>query len=317
MKSELKKIKVSEIRIPEERLRAIQDTQSSTSFKASVKKYGILQPIIVRRTVTGYELIAGESRVKYAMENNIDEIEARVFDEIDDLDAQIISIVENVARGRLDLQAFISTIEQLSEKGYDLTEIAELLGYDKSYVSRFLKLREQPKELKQAVISGIIDINVAHEISMIKDENRKYDTLQTVLTMASASTRDELISFIRHYGRRKCDECGKENVNLNIVGERWLCNECTPKTEEGEAVRKEIYLDRLQCFMGMHEVERSYTHTVFICRNCLERIEYFRNIIKAVLGKKWYEIPSELLDEMLALMLEAREKTRKASLGNK
>lgn len=310
-KSKIEKVKIKDIIIPKERLRAIQDEESSLSLKKSIEKYGVLQPAILRRTVNGYELIAGESRVKYAEQQGVKEIEARVYEELDDLDAKIISIVENRARGQISLQQFINTIEEMHSKGYNVTEIAELLGYDKSYISRFLKLKEQPPQLKQAVLTGLIDINVADEITKIKDENRKLDTMETVFTMASTHNREEQLKFIKHYGRRICDKCGKEGVELFQIGDLWVCKDCIPEERKGEELKKEIYLDRLQCFLGLHETERYQTSTVFICRECLEKLEHLRNMIKAILGLKFTDISRDLLEQIAVLMLEERERLKR------
>jgi len=299
MKSEIRKIPISLIVIPEERVRAYQDEESDLSLRSSIQKYGVLQPIIVRRKGDKYELIAGESRVRYAKQQGLEEIEARIYDDLPDADAILIGLIENRARGALDPKEIVKAIDKLVEMGYSLREIADLTGFSYDYIKQWSRVRGMPEELKQAVLTKAIELPVALAIQSIPDEEKRADAITTILTLPPSVTREEKIDLIEHYYKGKCDECGREAQKVTKVGDKWLCEEClakhgsvtvTPTTERKETFECEI------CHSEVMPTEITYT---LICKKCEQRIEEIKRFFAFHLGHKWEELSFETLVKLV------------------
>jgi len=299
LKSRIERIPISSIVIPEERVRAYQDEESDMSLRSSIAKYGVLQPIIVRKRGDKYELIAGESRVKYAKQLGQEEIEARVYEDIPDADAILINLIENRARGALDPKEIVKAIDQLTEMGYSLREIAELTGFSYDYIKEWSRVKGMPEPLKQAVLLKQIDLRLARAIQSIPDEEKKMDAITTILTLPETVTYKEKLDLIEYYYKGKCDVCGREGLKVMKHGDKWMCEECLHMSSGGfyppEEKRKETEECRI-CHSEYMPYEMRY---VGICQDCLNRIEEIKRFFAFHMGYKWEELSFETLMKLV------------------
>jgi len=112
----------------------------------SIKTRGLLQPIIVRRVETGYQLLAGERRFRAAQLAGLDKLPALIRMADDPLE---IALIENLQREDLSPLEEAEGLAQLIERhGYSHREIAELLGKSRPYVSNTLALTRLPEAVK-------------------------------------------------------------------------------------------------------------------------------------------------------------------------
>ena len=112
----------------------------------SIKTRGLLQPIIVRRGETGYQLLAGERRFRAAQLAGLDRLPALIRSADDPLE---IALIENLQREDLSPLEEAQGLAQLIERhGYSHREIADLLGKSRPYVSNTLALTRLPEEVK-------------------------------------------------------------------------------------------------------------------------------------------------------------------------
>ena len=112
----------------------------------SIKTRGLLQPIIVRRVETGYQLLAGERRFRAAQLAGLDKLPALIRSADDPLE---IALIENLQREDLSPLEEAEGLAQLIERhGYSHREVAELLGKSRPYVSNTLALTRLPEAVK-------------------------------------------------------------------------------------------------------------------------------------------------------------------------
>ena len=150
------------------------DSDAAAGLAASVEAQGLLQPLLVRpRTEGGYELIAGERRLRAAREARLATVPA-VVREADDRESLVLGLVENVAREQL------SAIEEsrayavlLYEFGLALGEIAERVGRSKPSVSNRLRLLELPDEVLELLSSGELSEGHARAILALPDHDAR------------------------------------------------------------------------------------------------------------------------------------------------
>ena len=158
------------------------DIESLNELAKSIKEYGVVQPIIVKKSIKGYELVAGERRTKAAKIAGLKKIPAIIKD-FDDQEMMEIALVENIQREDLnpiDEATSISNIIKL--RGYTQEEFANKFGKSRSYVTNILGLLKLPDEVKKLVEKRSLSMSHARVISKIEDEDKAIDLAKKVIT---------------------------------------------------------------------------------------------------------------------------------------
>ncbi len=138
--------------------RQIFDDEKIQDLAASMKEHGVIQPLIVRRLGSRYQLVAGERRLKAAMMAGLEKVPVVVRD-MTDREAMEISLVENLQREDLGPIEEAEAYQRLSDEfGLTQEQIAKRVGKSRPDVTntlRLLKLEDEVKELiNQGKISG-------------------------------------------------------------------------------------------------------------------------------------------------------------------
>jgi len=117
-----------------------------SDLAASIKTRGLLQPIVVRRVDDGFQLLAGERRLRASQLAGLDRVPALVRDGDDALE---IALIENLQREDLTPLEEAEALATLVERhGYNHREVADLLGKSRPYVSNTLALTRLPESVK-------------------------------------------------------------------------------------------------------------------------------------------------------------------------
>lgn len=175
-------IDIDEIRSNPYQPRKTFDIESLNELAKSISEYGIVQPIIVKKSVKGYELVAGERRTKAAKIAGLKKIPAIIKD-FDDQEMMEIALVENIQRENLnpiDEATSISNIIKL--RGYTQDEFANKFGKSRTYVTNILGLLKLPDEVKKLVEKRNLTMSHARVLSKMGDENKVIDLAKKVIT---------------------------------------------------------------------------------------------------------------------------------------
>jgi ParB family chromosome partitioning protein len=122
------------------------DEEKIAELAASIRTHGLLQPIVVRRTAEGFELLAGERRFRAAQTAGMDRLPALVREVQDPLE---IALIENLQREDLSPLEEAEALATLIERhGYSHREVGEVLGKSRPYVSNTLALTRLPGAVK-------------------------------------------------------------------------------------------------------------------------------------------------------------------------
>lgn len=187
--NDIVEIPLQEIRSNPYQPRKSFNESSLQELAESIKEYGIVQPIIVKKSIKGYELIAGERRKKASEMAGLEVIPAIIKD-FDDQEMMEIALVENIQRENLnpidEAMAYQNIIE-LSHLTQD--EFAKKFGKSRSHVTNMLGLLKLPNATKQLVESGSISMGHARALSKISDEALVNQLADRVLNEA-LSVRD-------------------------------------------------------------------------------------------------------------------------------
>lgn len=136
----------------------------------SIRKHGILQPIIVRPLPHGYMLIAGERRWRAAKQLGLKEIPA-IVRHTDGANILEIALIENIQREDLNPIEKAKGFEELITKfGLTQEQVAKAMGKDRSSVTNYLRLLDLPQEIQDNVSRGTLTMGHARALLAIQDK---------------------------------------------------------------------------------------------------------------------------------------------------
>ena len=138
----------------------------------SIKEYGIVQPVIVKKSIKGYELVAGERRTRAARIAGLTEVPAIIKD-FNDQEMMEIALIENVQREDLNpIEEAKSTMNIIKLRGYTQEEFAEKFGKSRTYITNLLGLLKLPDEVQKMLINKELSTSHARVLSKLEDENK-------------------------------------------------------------------------------------------------------------------------------------------------
>jgi ParB family chromosome partitioning protein len=136
--------------------RKSMNSETLDNLAMSIREHGVIQPVLVRKTETGYQIIAGERRWRAAQKAGLTEIPVRVL-EISDSKAMELALVENLQREDLNAIEIAQGIQEiLSKLSMTHEEIAERIGFSRTTVTNKLRLLQLPEETLKMLEKGEI-----------------------------------------------------------------------------------------------------------------------------------------------------------------
>jgi len=158
------------------------DTEKMDELVGSIREKGIIQPILVRLTENGHELVAGERRWRAAQELELEDIPAIVRNDINDTDSLEISLVENIQREELNpIEEANAYRELIGRFEYTLEKVGQMVGKDKTTISNSLRLLTLPEEIHGFIIEGKITTGHAKALLSIPGENIRKKVARRIL----------------------------------------------------------------------------------------------------------------------------------------
>lgn len=146
------------------------DNDDLADLARSIRKHGIVQPIVVRKIGSDkYEIIAGERRWRAAQQAELSDIPVLIRD-VDDKTALEIAIVENVQRSDLNpLEEALGYEQLMSHYGYTQNDLGEVIGKSRSHVANSLRLLKLPDSVRQMLVDGQLSAGHARALVSTSD----------------------------------------------------------------------------------------------------------------------------------------------------
>ena len=139
----------------------------------SIREHGLIQPLVVRKSTNGYEIVAGERRWRAARKIGIKEIPARVR-ELSDEENMLLAIIENMQREDLDPIEEAEGISQMIETyGLSQEQVSKSLGKSRPYITNQLRLLKLPEEIRKMVSDGRLSSGHVRALITIDDEEKQ------------------------------------------------------------------------------------------------------------------------------------------------
>ena len=168
-KEEIVDIELNELRSNPYQPRKVFDEEKLNELSSSIKEFGVIQPIIVKKSIKGYEIIAGERRVKAAKLAGLEKIPA-IVREFTDTEMMEIALLENLQRENLNAIEEATAYKKLLDT-LSLTqeELAEKLGKSRSHITNMIGLLKLPSDVKSLILDGTISMGHARILSKLED----------------------------------------------------------------------------------------------------------------------------------------------------
>ena len=155
--------------------------QDQKKLVASIRKSGIIQPIVVRKSASGYEIIAGERRWRAAQQAGLSSVPVIIRD-AQDLDVAELSLIENILREGLNAVEEAEAYQTLTAT-FNLSqeELAARVGKDRSTIANTIRLLQLPAAAKTALIEKKITTGHARPLLSLESTKEQIAALETIL----------------------------------------------------------------------------------------------------------------------------------------
>ena len=211
-------IELSELRPNPYQPRKVFDDEALKELSVSIKEHGVFQPIIIKKSLKGYEIIAGERRVRASKLAGLDKIPAIIRDFTDEQMMEI-ALLENLQRENLtaieEAYAYKAMIEKLS---LTQDELSKKVGKSRSHLTNILGLLRLPKEVQQMIAESKLSMGHARALSKLEDEEKIKELANKIVNeKISVRNAEELTNQETHTHEIKKTPREKRNNEYKYV----------------------------------------------------------------------------------------------------
>lgn len=169
---QIKQIDISDIKPNPYQPRKTFDENHLNDLADSIKQYGILQPIVLRKTVQGYYIVAGERRFRASKIAGLKYVSAIIKD-LTDEDMMELAVIENLQREDLNAIEEAESYQRLmTDLKITQQEVAKRLSKSRPYIANMLRLLHLPKKIADMVKDGRLTSAHGRTLLAIKDEQQ-------------------------------------------------------------------------------------------------------------------------------------------------
>lgn len=180
--SNLKEIKISEILPNPNQPRKSFSDASLMDLAETIKLHGVIQPIVVQKVATGYELISGERRVRACQKAGFQKIPA-VIKNVSPKDSLEMALLENIQREDLNPIDEALAYKKIGDQlGLKISEVAQRMGKNRTTVSNLIRLLNFPEKVQEYLRQGKVTEGQARPVLSIADEKKQIETIEKIIS---------------------------------------------------------------------------------------------------------------------------------------
>lgn len=193
----------------------------------SIDQYGIIQPIVVRSIVDGYEIIAGERRWRAAKNLSINNVPV-VIRKADDVTVAKLALIENIQREDLnEIEEANAYAQLIGDYSLTQSELSEIIGKSRSYIANLLRLLNLEQEIQEELINTNITNGHARALLSLDEKKSRLEMLEKIIRNSySVRKTEKLIKNIKNgTNNKKKSEKKKKSGEVirfeNILADKY------------------------------------------------------------------------------------------------
>lgn len=210
-KQEQTKINIDQIRPNPYQPRKVFDDTALQELSQSIKQHGVFTPILVKKSIQGYDLIAGERRLRASKLAGMSDIPAIIVD-LNDQEMMEIALLENIQRENLNGIEEAKAYEQLIQRlNYTQEQLANRVGKSREHITNTLRLLKLPEDVQEYVVQKKLSMGHVRALIGLKDENmiRKI-AKQAIDQGLSVRKIEQLVKDLQH--KKEPEKQVEENI---------------------------------------------------------------------------------------------------------
>ncbi len=197
------------------------DPAALKELSDSVKEHGIISPLIVRKSIKGFELVAGERRLRAAKEAELTKVPV-IVKAYTDQQLMEIALIENLQRENLnpleEAEAFDRLIQHFN---YTQEELAQKIGKSRPHVTNILRLLQLPDKIKQLVADSALTMGHARTLITVEDQELQWKLANDVVNKElSVRQLEDLVKQLNVSRETKAKKPVKKDKNVLRMEER-------------------------------------------------------------------------------------------------
>ncbi|MDJ0849730.1 MAG: ParB/RepB/Spo0J family partition protein [Myxococcota bacterium] len=246
-------VRVDQIDPNPDQPRRVFDPELLERLVDSIRQHGVLQPVVVRRAGSRYQLVVGERRWRASQLAELEAIPAVVAD-VNEREQLEIALVENVQRADLNPIELAHAFQSLADGGHTQDQIGERVGLDRSTIANHLRLLELPRELQADVEAGRIGTGHAKALLQAKNPERRRHLRDRIVRDGLSVRAAEALARSTPGARRKAPRTTRpaSDPNLQRLVDLLRQRFQTRVRIQGDASRGRIELE----YFGDEDLER-------------------------------------------------------------
>lgn len=187
-------VPLQEIHANEFQPRRVFDEEALDELMHSIKQYGILQPIVLRKTLQGYEIVAGERRWRAATKAGLKEMPA-ILKDYSDAEMTEIALIENIQREDLNPMEEAQAYRRLMDEfGLTQEEVARRIGRSRSQIANMVRLLNLDPLVQEYVSRGTLSMGQARPLLALENPELQREAAELIIEEdMSARDAEELV----------------------------------------------------------------------------------------------------------------------------
>jgi len=231
---EIVNLKLSELRPNPYQPRKTFDEASIDELASSIKEHGVIQPIIVKKSIKGYEIIAGERRFRASKKLGLETIPAIIRDFTDEQMMEI-ALLENLQRENLNaIEEAIAYQSMIDKLNLTHEQLAKKVGKSRSHITNMLGLLRLPKEVQDMITKKEISMGHARVLSKLEDEKQIIETAQKIveenIPVRELEEKTDSKEFEKRVKIKRKTNISEKNEDYKYV-EELLCEKLDTKVK--------------------------------------------------------------------------------------
>ena len=210
-KQEQTKINIDQIRPNPYQPRKVFDDTALQELSQSIKQHGVFTPILVKKSIQGYDLIAGERRLRASKLAGMSDIPAIIVD-LNDQEMMEIALLENIQRENLNGIEEAKAYEQLIQRlNYTQEQLANRVGKSREHITNTLRLLKLPEDVQEFVVQKKLSMGHVRALIGLKDENMiRRIARQAIDQGLSVRKVEQLVKDLQH--KKEPEKHVEENI---------------------------------------------------------------------------------------------------------